>query len=305
MLPTFPQFKRLELTDQRDIRAITDKYPPYSDFNFISMWSWDVKGEMRISELNGNLVVRFNDYITGEPFYSFLGTNFPLDTTEKLIKHAKAQGLKPELRLVPEVCILETPKTVTAEEDRDNFDYIYSTHDLANCSGNKFLTKRNLINRFHNRQGTPVVKRINLGSPAGKKQIYDLMNLWKNNKDNHHKEADIENEYRAIGKLFHASKDLHLVSVGVFLGSALVGFTISELVNQEYVLAHFSKADTSYPGVYDVMMMENCKIFAGRLVERLNYEQDLGLPSLRHSKNSYRPVFFLKKFRVRISDLAS
>ncbi|MFH1170731.1 MAG: hypothetical protein V1704_04200 [Candidatus Vogelbacteria bacterium] len=39
------------------------------------MWSWDVNGEMRISELNGNLVVRFNDYLTGEPFYSFLGDN--------------------------------------------------------------------------------------------------------------------------------------------------------------------------------------------------------------------------------------
>ena len=75
MIPEFPEFKKLELSDKEDVEAFTKKFPPYSDFNFVSMWSWDIKGEMRLSILNGNLVVRFTDYITGDPFYSFLGNN--------------------------------------------------------------------------------------------------------------------------------------------------------------------------------------------------------------------------------------
>jgi len=48
MIPEFPQFKNLELTDKIDVEKFTSKFPPYSDFNFVSMWSWDIKGEMRM-----------------------------------------------------------------------------------------------------------------------------------------------------------------------------------------------------------------------------------------------------------------
>lgn len=76
MIPEFPKFKHIELIDKEEIEQITHKYPPYSDFNFVSMWSWDIKGEIRISKLNNNLVVRFTDYLSGNPFFSFLGDNY-------------------------------------------------------------------------------------------------------------------------------------------------------------------------------------------------------------------------------------
>ncbi len=34
MLPQFPQFKPLELTDKEDIENFTKNFPPYSDFSF-------------------------------------------------------------------------------------------------------------------------------------------------------------------------------------------------------------------------------------------------------------------------------
>jgi hypothetical protein len=49
MLPEFPKFKSIEISDKEDVEKITKKYPPYSDFNFVSMWSWDIKGDMRVS----------------------------------------------------------------------------------------------------------------------------------------------------------------------------------------------------------------------------------------------------------------
>ena len=93
MIPEFPQFKPIELSDKQEVEKITSQYPPYSDFNFVSMWSWDIKGEMRLSMLNGNLVVKFNDYITGEPFYSFLGKNKLNETAEILLNLSKEEKL--------------------------------------------------------------------------------------------------------------------------------------------------------------------------------------------------------------------
>ncbi len=105
MLPEFPNFKKLELTDKEDVEKITSKFPPYSDFNFISMWSWDTKGEMRISQLNNNFVVRFTDYLTGEPFYSFLGDNKVNETAEALLELSKKEKVMPKLQLLPEESI--------------------------------------------------------------------------------------------------------------------------------------------------------------------------------------------------------
>src|SRR6185436_18619332 len=102
MIPEFPEFKKLELTDKEEVEKFTSKFPPYSDFNFVSMWSWDIKGEMRLSMLNGNLVVRFTDYLTGELFYSFLGNSKVNETAEMLINFSRKEGLGAKLRLVPE-----------------------------------------------------------------------------------------------------------------------------------------------------------------------------------------------------------
>lgn len=75
MIPQFPEFKIVEVGDREAVESHTHRYPPYSDFNFTSLWAWDTSNERMISELNGNLVVRFTDYATNEPFLSFLGTN--------------------------------------------------------------------------------------------------------------------------------------------------------------------------------------------------------------------------------------
>ena len=85
MIPKFPNFKKLELTDKKEVEKITFKFPPYSDFNFTNMWSWNLKNEMGLSILNDNLVVKFIDYVNGQPFLSFLGDNLVNETVRELI----------------------------------------------------------------------------------------------------------------------------------------------------------------------------------------------------------------------------
>jgi hypothetical protein len=105
MIPAFPDFKKVEVTDREAVEAHTHKYEPYSDFNFISLWAWDTSGERMISELNGNLVVRFTDYSTNEPFLSFLGTNETEHTARTLIDYCKENGLPTTLKLMPEISV--------------------------------------------------------------------------------------------------------------------------------------------------------------------------------------------------------
>jgi len=89
VLPQFPDFKCLEWNDRKQVEQYTAPFPPYSDFNFTSLYAWDVDNKMRISDLHGNLVILFSDYVTGEAFLSFIGTNNLPETACTLIDYSK------------------------------------------------------------------------------------------------------------------------------------------------------------------------------------------------------------------------
>ena len=84
-LPLYPTFKKLELSDKEIFEEHTKKFPPYSDYNFVSIWSYNTEDNVTFSFLNDNLVMKLNDYITNEPFYTFLGTNKAEETINNLL----------------------------------------------------------------------------------------------------------------------------------------------------------------------------------------------------------------------------
>ena len=56
MIPEFPEFKKLELSNKEEIEKITQKFPPYSDFNFVSMWCLGIKGMADCVQFNRVLI---------------------------------------------------------------------------------------------------------------------------------------------------------------------------------------------------------------------------------------------------------
>jgi len=296
--PEFPEFKKLELSDRDDIEKIVLKYLPYSDFNFTSLWSWNTKDEVCVSVLNDNLIVKFSDYITGEAFYSFLGTHKKLDTAEKLIDLSIAEGLRPELRLIPEISIEGLEKKYEVLEDVDNFDYILPIEKIATYVGNRLRSKKNLYNRFIKSYVAKTVI-LNPRLPEDQKQVSDLYNRWIANKGLG--EIETQNEMLAFNRIFGvlAKISTHIVIVGVMIDNKLAGFIVNEFFENEYTILHFEKADEAFVGIYAYLMFENARILKGLQKKLLNYEQDLGLPGLRLGKRSFRPVAMLKKYIIK------
>src|ERR1700753_2385770 len=103
MEPLFPQFKKLQLEDILKIKNYTDNFPPYSDYNFVSIYSYNTQELIEFSFLNNNLVILFEDYITGEPFFSFLGNAFVNNTIHQLFTLATKKNILPNLQLIPEI----------------------------------------------------------------------------------------------------------------------------------------------------------------------------------------------------------
>jgi uncharacterized protein len=297
MLPKFPKFKKLELSDRKAIEKISIQQAPYSDFNFESLWAWDIKEKMKVSSLHGNLVLMFADYITGEPFYSFLGNHKVDSTVNSLLELSIEEGLRPALSLVPEDSLTGIDlKKFSIEPDQSNFDYIFDLSLIAAYPGSKFESKRTMVNRFLRNFPDPEVRVLNRATDL--ENINQLNELWNKNKTVTDGSFEIQKETIAIQRFLDTHFD-DALAVGVFVKKKLIGYSIFTLLKNKYSIGHFSKAAISYAGVYEFLMRESAKILIQYKYQYLNYEQDLGLPGLRRSKGSYRPISFLKKYIVK------
>lgn len=298
MLPRFPEFKPLELSDRSDIEKITRKHPPYSDFNFTSLWSWDVEGGIRVSELDGGLAVRFSDYVTGEPFYSFIGAE-PNAAAEKLLALSTAQGIVPRLKLVPEfVASALDPQRFKVEEDRDNFDYVLSVERLLPHDGTKrkLSTRRKLINEFKKRKDFRFAL-LDVKKPEVQRLMLDVFERWEGEQGV--EKGSVEHLKHALERLFKIGQAERILALGVYLNNILVGYSINEVTWNGYVVGHFQQGNVNVFGALYALMMQEVGERVHHLGSRyINIEQDLGIAGLREWKESYRPDSFLKKYVV-------
>lgn len=294
MIPKFPIFKTIEIGDREEVEAITKNFPPYSDFNFISMWSWDTKKEMGLSRLNDNLVVRFTDYLTGDPFFSFLGSSEIHKTIEVILDYNNEQNNDASIKLLPKDVAEKIESNIdnlNLFEDIDHHDYIYSIELLSNYEGSALKNHRNSLTIFNRKYPHGRCEIIDLSDAGVCDAILKLYRVWESNKN-----TSVPHEFIALKKCLSEAESLPIFGIGVFIDDALVGFSINQIESDEYATCFFAKGNIEYSGIYSFLINQTARYLKDKNIKYLNYEQDLGLFSLRKSKEAFAPVYFLKKY---------
>lgn len=295
MIPEFPNFKPLELSDRGEIEEITSKFPPYSDFNFTSLWSWDTEGTTLVSKFNEVLILKLDHYTLDLRVCTF----FPPSFDDNILNHIKSYlSYDSEfhlISLIPEFAIqkIQNEKIICIEEDH-NHDYIYYVDDLIYFKGSKLRGKKNFINRF-NKTYAYEVKVLKSFDDVIKSEILELSKNW-------FLERNIldflnEKEYKAIQRFFQINTK-NLFIIAIYINNKLAGFTLNEIINSNYAILHFEKAISSFVGIYPKLMQETCIYLKKLSILKINYEQDLGIPGLKSAKKSYQPMEFLKKYQI-------
>lgn len=304
MIPEFPNFKKLELSDKNEIEKFVSKFPPYSAFNFTNLFAWDIRDDRKISKLNGNLVVLFTDYDTKEPFLSFLGTNKCKDTALELLYFADKSKISPKLRFITEESIKQLQSTdLHIKEDRDNFDYIFSTLKLSKLQGIKFKTHRHLARRFSQKYPDAIFQLKNLNDLLIQEKIHHVLRQWENGKKIQNKTYDLRFEEKALNRLLESVASHKLILSCIFLRDIMIGFSIDEILSNQNAMSHFIKANNSFRGIYEFLNKELAKYLKTQDVELWNWQQDLNITNLRKTKLGYRPVAFLKRYLVSLDDV--
>lgn len=301
MIPKFPTFKQLELTDKKYIEKVTKEFPPYSDFNFTSLWVWNIRNTIKISTLNGNIVILFSDYVTNKKFISFIGKQQVLATTFELLFYSKKYLKKNFLKFIPEELTLfftfkHSPLTV--HQDRDDADYIYLTEHLATMDNWKKHSKGKSLRKHLSCFPKYTVSVLSL-KDIKKKEFKNMFHTWSYSKHGDH--AFDLNEFKAFQR-FLTMPNQSLFFIAIYVDNKLAGFSAYEKVHHQYAIAHFSKADSEkYPGIYEILNWEEGRVLHAKGVRFLNWEQDLGIEGLRYAKEKYKPLFLLKKIIVSLS----
>lgn len=300
-IPQFPHFKEVSLFDRSLIKKITHEYPPYSDFNFTNLWTWDVLETRKLAELNGNLVIMFSDYRTATPILSFLGQNKAIETATTILSHTDKLNTESVLKFIPEETakLLQEAKLQVAE-DSNNHDYIFSVKDIANPLSKNLKTKRRLANKFVTSYPQVKVVAQELSDPLTQKNIFDVLYCWEQNKKIDNKAYEIIYEEIALRRLMGSAHNHDLILTCLYDGDIMIAFSIDEILHNSYALSHFIKADIRYKGIYEYLNQTVASLLLKSGVEYWNWEQDLNLEGLRKLKLSYRPINFLKKYAVSL-----
>lgn len=300
-LPAFPEFVKLSIDHKQILRNIVEAFPPYSDFNFVSLFTWDTDGDIALSSLNDNLVIRFSGYTDDDNFLSLLGNNKILETIDVLLEECEKLGLQPELKLIGESVIDAIPlnhrNKYHIEEDRDNHDYILSATNMSEIS-NFHPKKRTKYNHFMNNHGEHAVcKELDLTSKKIQTDIEQLLKEWQHLRNKN--DEDVRKEFEAIDRCLKHASDLNMLGYGTYVKDKLIAFTLFEVVHNKTAMLHFGKTHTEHIGANEHLQHRLAQYIASLGIELMNNEQDLGIEGLRKSKEASMPVNFLKKYTIR------
>lgn len=298
MIPEFPKFKKLELTDRAEVEKITSQFPQYSDFNFTSLLIWNLSGDNAVSRLKGNLIIRIKDYITGDMLLSIVGVGEIEDSIDAVFQHTQDnQGLD----LVPEVVVdaMDETRFVISEQTHHN-DYVYSLQDIVGFHGSKYKSKRKALKKFVDSFG-PNVSYIDFTKKNNTHRAIQVFQHW-----GQHNLGSIEqdNEILALENFFKVASVQPSRFVGFFVqinvGDESIGLSIAEkIIGTEYCVLHFEKGVTrEYPNIGPYLFNTMAKHMYNEGYRFINLEQDLGIPGLRINKLSYKPTNMLRKFHI-------
>jgi len=175
-------------------------------------------------------------------------------------------------------------------EDRDNFDYLYSREDLVNLTGRKFHKKKNLLNMFvknNECQAKPLLEEY-------RDDALKILEQWNN-------QHDEPNDFLAAKEALEKMWSLQLCGGVFFIDGQPIAYCLGEeLAFGKSFVINFEKAvlGEELKGIYQYINQAFASILPNKY-KTVNRQQDLGDSGLRQAKMSYRPVGFVKKYKVK------
>jgi len=290
MLPSYPEFAPIDLAMRSELHPWFQRLEAgLSEFTFSNIWLFRHTYNYQLSRFGVGLYLlsgtkngkKFFSAPWGLPGRPILAELFATHDYLKNLNTTQVETLGDELR----------EGGYEVREDRDNWDYLYDSTEMATLDGKKFHKKRNHIHQFEAAYPAGVVGRDMDLSDKDTKDALDLLELWQSRRED-------RSDYLPSKDAVIHRDELELKGRIWTLEGKTVAFAQGEptQLGRTFTI-HFEKADGEFRGVYQAIFLDWAKGLK-ETYPLINREQDLGDPGLRQAKETYRPVGYVRKFQV-------
>ncbi len=269
------------------------------EYSFVNLRIW---GRQSAAVVDGFLVL-FSQFDRSSVYPFPLGQGDLKGVLDKLIEDARTRGIPFRLSSMTQAhCdTLEAlyPGQFRFHTDRDSFDYVYRTEELAALRGKRYQSKRNFVNRFClNYPDHRFLPLDDTTCDAAK----EVVQQWMSEKIAEDPLTDFHLERTALERAFAHRKELGLVGMVLLADGQPVAMTMGSRLCGNTFDIHFEKAASGFDGAYAAINQAFARYIQEQFpeVEYLNREDDLGIPGLRKAKLSYHPDHLVEKYWARL-----
>lgn len=183
---------------------------------------------------------------------------------------------------------------VGAVPDRDGFDYVYNSADLAELKGKRYHSKRNHLNRFYeNSWSFEPITADNI------RDCREVLNKWL---DSGEPDEEKSTEAGVVNESLTCFSELGYTGGLLRVKGEPQAFTFGEPSAADTFVVHAEKALLNYQGAYAAVNCEFAKTLADKFTY-INREEDTGSEGLRKAKLSYHPAFLEEKFLITFTEV--
>jgi hypothetical protein len=286
-LPVFPVFKPVGLEDKGVFDEALGRDPSgVCELVFANIYMWKDSENPRWTVLNGSLCVLVEPDFEPPYFLPPVGGERVPETIAALL------GRAPRLSRVPEDFAGRYGAGFQVEEDRGNFDYVYSRPELAELKGKKYDGKRNRIRKFESTCAHEYHPLTRADVPGCARLLEDWFEE-KRNGDPYMKAEKI-----AIVEALATFEKIGLKGGVVKVGGRIEAFTMGGRLTSDTVVIPIEIAN---PGLVGLAQWINREFVRREWADFafVNREQDMDVEGLRKAKLSYQPARLVKKFNIR------
>ncbi len=219
------------------------------------------------------------------------------DLLRRIWEHCKETGADCRFTFVPgerKDVFYSLFDSVSVQEQRDWFDYLYRKEDLITYAGKKLRGQRNHVNKF--RASVPDWEFFR----GTEDDVPRLREFYARFRQENQKEAPSwKEEERKIEEIFDRFSDYDFLCGILTVQGRVAGFSLGERVG-DTLMVHTEKADRQFPGIYPMLASRFTEAFADASIRYVNREDDSGDEGLRTAKLSYHPCALLEKFLVKV-----
>lgn len=288
MIPNYPEFKPIELEDKKEVGQYLADYPPeICELTFANIYIWRHWEKPQLTRIHGNLCVFCAPPDESPYFLEPVGDSRLEETVQLCLSYGT------RLSRVSEKFIHKLHGSYLIKEDRDNFDYVYLTEELAQLKGKKFDGKRNLIKKLEKNYRAEI-KPLSDSDLSG---CLEVVERWVRNSPEENRSTDARTRAAstAIKEALNNFRQLELQGIVARIEGRVEGFCLGERLNPDTVVVHVELADRNIAGLHQYMNRE-CARTIWHQFTYINREQDAGIAGLRRSKLSYYPHHLVKKY---------